>query len=193
MSGAPRVRSMNVQESEVRPVLGPAGNKARSVAAARKPASKPVRKVERAEVTSADEKKSPSPSIESPPHSPSLSAPSIFRRQELLLHSNLSLNASCSSDCSTESFRSRASTGRIGRMSLPNRRKYVVPKPEKLVAKLEKNVPDGISPSSSGNFQGKRRCPWVTPSSGMLSRSLSCHRPFLLTWVSKTSFAKTLK
>ncbi|KAI0511841.1 hypothetical protein KFK09_012475 [Dendrobium nobile] len=47
MSGAPKVRSMNVADSEARPVLGPAGNKARSTSAvARKAGLKPLRKIE---------------------------------------------------------------------------------------------------------------------------------------------------
>ncbi|MQM06963.1 hypothetical protein Taro_039796 [Colocasia esculenta] len=150
-------------QSEARPVLGPAGNKARSVATTRKPASKPSRKVERAEVTSKDGKKSPNSAADSPPLSPSLSAPSISRRQELLLQSNLSLNASCSSDCSTDSYCSRASTGRIGGLRLTSRRKHVLPKSEKIVAKLEKLVPDDTSMSSPEYFYGKRRCAWVTP------------------------------
>lgn len=164
MSGAPAVRSMNMGESEVRPVLGPAGNKARSISTTGKPASKPLRKLEKATVTSPDGRKPPSSANDSPPLSPSPSAPSILRRQELLLHSNLSLNASFSSDCSTDSFRSRASTGRIGASRLTRHRKHVLPRLEKNSPKLEKAVVDLAS--SQGNLQGKKTCSWVTPNVG---------------------------
>ncbi|XP_058067651.1 uncharacterized protein LOC131216999 [Magnolia sinica] len=160
MSGAPKVRSMNVADSEARPVLGPAGNKA-GVLVARKPASKPSRKVERAaEVAEAAEekKKTPPPAVvasSSPPDlMHSLSFPSALRRQEQLLQSNLSLNASCSSDASSTSVRSRASTGRIVRTYPARRRKQSSPKPEKIVS-------DSVS--SQETLQGKKRCAWVTP------------------------------
>ncbi|XP_073013498.1 uncharacterized protein [Typha latifolia] len=144
MSGAPKVRSMNVADSEARPVLGPAGNKARSPSTARKLSPKPS-KVGRA---AAEEKKSPSPSA--------------LRRQELLLRSNLSLNASCSSDASTDSFCSRASTGRIGRPGFPSRRRQSAPKSDKVASKLDKILPDGFTMPPSDFLSGKRRCSWVT-------------------------------
>lgn len=166
MSGAPKVRSMNIAgESEARPVLGPGGNKTRSPSIARKPAAKQMRKVERAETGKKEEKKKESLLVfDSPTLVSSLSAPSsALRRQELLLHSNLSLNASCSSDASTDSFCSRASTGRIGRPSFTNRRRQGVPKPERIAAKLEKIVPDAEVKAPPEFLQGKRRCAWVTP------------------------------
>ncbi|KAI9192895.1 hypothetical protein LWI28_029105 [Acer negundo] len=163
MSGAPRVRSMNVAESETRPVLGPAGNKAGSLST-RKPASKPLRKVEKSpvEVYTAEEKKTHVPSSKGTtalsPKSHSLSVPSVLRRHEQLLQSNLSLNASCSSDASTDSFHSRASTGRLTRSySVGSRKKQFVSKPRSVVS-------DGglDSPPSDGS-QTKKRCAWVTP------------------------------
>ncbi|KAH7569213.1 hypothetical protein ACOSP7_012516 [Xanthoceras sorbifolium] len=163
MSGAPRMRSMNVAESETRPVLGPAGNKAGSLSA-RKPASKPLRKVEKSpgEVNTAEEKKTIAPSskdaVALSPKSHSLSVPSVLRRHEQLLQSNLSLNASCSSDASTDSFHSRASTGRLIRSnSVGSRRKQFVSKPRSVVS-------DGglDSPPSDGS-PTKKRCAWVTP------------------------------
>ncbi|XP_010942091.1 uncharacterized protein [Elaeis guineensis] len=162
MSGAPKVRSVNVEDAEVRPILGPAGNKARLAGTARKPALKPVRKVERAEAGATEEKKASPRAVDSPPLTPTLSASSVLRRHELLIRSNLSLNASCSSDASTDSFCSRASTGRIGRLSLTSRRRQSIPKPEKISVKLEKIVPDGVSLPSPEIVQGKRRCAWVT-------------------------------
>ncbi|XP_073117966.1 uncharacterized protein [Elaeis guineensis] len=164
MSGVPMARSINVEDDEVRPVLGPAGNKARSAGTARKPALKPVRKVERAEVGvgAAEETKASPRAANSPPLTPPFSASSVLRRHELLIRSNLSLNASCSSDASTDSFCSRASTGRIGRPNLTSRRRQSIPKPEKIAAKLEKIVPDGFLLPSPDLVQGKRRCAWVT-------------------------------
>ncbi|KAG1326570.1 hypothetical protein COCNU_01G005040 [Cocos nucifera] len=147
---------MNVEDAEVRPVLGPAGNKARLAGAARKPALKPVRKVERAEVGATEEKAASPRTADSPPPTPTLSASSVLRRHELLIRSNLSLNASCSSDASTDSFCSRASTGRIRRLSLTSRRRQSIPKPEKIAVKLEKIVPDGVSLPSPEIMQGKR-------------------------------------
>ncbi|KAK1554889.1 hypothetical protein Q3G72_018748 [Acer saccharum] len=163
MSGAPRVRSMNVAESETRPVLGPAGNKVGSLST-RKPASKPLRKVEKSPVVvyTAEEKKTLVPSSKGTtalsPKSHSLSVPSVLRRHEQLLQSNLSLNASCSSDASTDSFHSRASTGRLTRSySVGSRRKQFVSKSRSVVS-------DGglDSPPSDGS-QTKKRCAWVTP------------------------------
>ncbi|XWS70404.1 hypothetical protein CRYUN_Cryun03dG0045400 [Craigia yunnanensis] len=161
MSGAPRLRSMNVADSEARPVLGPAGNKAGSLSA-RKPASKPLRKVEKfpVEVTVAEEKKAlPSSTVNSlSPKTHSVSVPSVVRRHEQLLHSNLSLNASCSSDASTDSFHSRASTGRLIRSnSVGSRRKPYASKPRSVVFDG-----GGLDSPPDGSHQ-KKRCSWVTP------------------------------
>ncbi|KAJ6923669.1 GMP synthase [Populus alba x Populus x berolinensis] len=146
MSGAPRVRSMNVADSEARSVLGPTGNtKAGPLTSARKPASKQLRKDGKSpeEVKLGEEKK----------------VLTCFRRHEQLLHSNLSLNASCSSDASTDSFHSRASTGRLIRSNnVGTRRKQYVSKPRSVVS-------DGgleSLPSSDGS-QSKKTCAWVTP------------------------------
>ncbi|CAA6670985.1 unnamed protein product [Spirodela intermedia] len=127
MSGAPTVRSMNLGESEVRPVLGPAGNKARSISTLGKPASKPLRK------------EAPSSANDSPPLSPSPSAPSILRRQELLLHSNLSLNASFRRIVP----RTRSAAGRIHRRWRRRRLTAILRPPRK--------------------SSGQKTCSWVTP------------------------------
>ncbi|KAK8926634.1 hypothetical protein KSP39_PZI018023 [Platanthera zijinensis] len=164
MSGAPKVRSMNVGDLEARPVLVPAGNKARSAAtAARKPASKPLRKMERAEPP--EDKRIAPLFANSPPPSPPMSAPAVLKGQELLLRSNFSLNASCSSDASTDSYCSRASTGRIcRRSSFSARRKKGVSKPEKPPpVKLEKIVADGSVAPAVESLIWKKRCAWVTP------------------------------
>lgn len=169
MSGAPRVRSMNVAESETRSVLGPAGNKTGSLSA-RKPSSKPLRKVEKSPVeVNTAEKKTLLPSSKATstttsalsPKSHSRSVPSVLRRHEQLLQSNLSLNASCSSDASTDSFHSRASTGRLIRSnSVGSRRKPFPSKPRSVVS-------DGglDSPPADGSHT-KKRCAWVTPNTG---------------------------
>ncbi|KAJ8634793.1 hypothetical protein MRB53_009060 [Persea americana] len=159
MSGAPRVRSLNVADAETRPVLGPAGNKTGSIVA-RKPVSKPSRKVEKAAeaaVTAEEKKKAPPPAAAAVASSPPscLSVPSVLRRQEQLLHSNLSLNGSCSSDASSDSVQSRASTGRIMRTSSGRRRKQCV-------SKSEKAGSDSVSVSSQEGVQTKKRCAWVT-------------------------------
>ncbi|XVF89263.1 hypothetical protein PTKIN_Ptkin19aG0116100 [Pterospermum kingtungense] len=160
MSG-PRLRSMNVADSEARPVLGPAGNKAASLSA-RKPASKPLRKVEKSpvETTVAKEKKAlpSSTTVNSlSPKMQSISVPSVLRRHEQLVHSNLSLNASCSSDASTDSFHSRASTARLVRSnSVGCRRKPYASSPRSVVSD------GGLDSPLDGSHQ-KKRCAWVTP------------------------------
>ena len=166
MSGAPRLRSMNVADSEARPVLGPAGNKTGSLGS-RKPASKPLRKAEKSrnEVASAKEKKSCELSSvvnsSSSPQSHSASVSSVLRRHEQLLHCNLSLNASCSSDASTDSFRSRVSTGRLTRSnSLGTTRKRSVSKPRSVAS-------DGVLESAPDGSQSKKRCAWVTHNTGL--------------------------
>ncbi|KAJ6759186.1 GMP SYNTHASE [GLUTAMINE-HYDROLYZING] ISOFORM X1-RELATED [Salix koriyanagi] len=163
MSGAPRVRSMNVADSVARPVLGPTGNNKAGPLSARKPASKQSRKVENSpeEVKLGEEKKALTvPAVCTlSPKSHSLNISSVLRRHELLLHSNLSLNASCSSDASTDSFHSRASTGRLTRSnSAGARRKQYVSRPRSFVSEggLE-------SPPSPDDSQSKKSCTWVTP------------------------------
>ncbi|KAK4344416.1 hypothetical protein RND71_037510 [Anisodus tanguticus] len=153
MSGASRVRSMNVADSEARPVLGPAGNKAQRSPRSRKSISKPMRKtVKSKEEVEMEDKKGhqPFPSLRS------FDVPSILRRQESL-YSNLSLSASCSSDASTDSFHSSASTGRIYRMNSTSSRR------KQLASKSKRIVSDDISDSSIDGFQSKKRCAWVTP------------------------------
>ncbi|GFS34836.1 DNA glycosylase superfamily protein [Actinidia rufa] len=114
MSGAQRVRRTNVADSEFRSVPEPVGNKAERLVSTRKSLTKPLRKMDKSlveEVMGLDEKNGlPSSAIVEPltPQLHSVSIPSVLRR-------NLSLNASCSSDASSDSFHSRASTGRIYR------------------------------------------------------------------------------
>ncbi|CAN1328395.1 Probable GMP synthase [glutamine-hydrolyzing] [Linum perenne] len=168
MSGAPRVRSMNMADSETRPILGPNGNnKAGGVGlslSGRKPSSKPLAmsKVDR----SPEEKKKQTISTStmynsSSHHSPkphTLSASSVLRRHEQLLHSNLSMNASCSSDASTDSFHSRASTGRLVRSYSAGSRRKAVSRTRSVASD------SGLgSPTSPGGSPFKKTCAWVTP------------------------------
>lgn len=171
MSGAPKVRSLNVADSQARPVLVPGGNQARSVAADQKPASKALNKTESPEVATAEnmkkKKKVASPIADLPLIRSSLSAPSVLRKHDWLLQSNLSMNASCSSDASTDSFCSQASTGRIGsRTNLMNNRKQSIPRTGKIVAKAEKNTPDDVAMPIPDLGHGKSKCAWVTANTG---------------------------
>ncbi|XP_070053715.1 uncharacterized protein [Nicotiana tomentosiformis] len=179
MSGGPRVKSMNHADSEVRPVLGPAGNKARSVEL-RKPTEKPIKTNNKpAETEESKGKKfqgaDPLPQSKSPVAASKKcgSVPSILRQQQdhrtLLMRPNLSLNASCSSDASTDSSHSRASTGKLSRGSLTpksGRRKQCSPKVDKSeksgksVGEVESLSPSPVSGDASVI---KKRCAWVTP------------------------------
>uniref|UniRef100_A0ACD5V4V2 Uncharacterized protein n=1 Tax=Avena sativa TaxID=4498 RepID=A0ACD5V4V2_AVESA len=132
-----------------------AGSRTRSVSATRgrKASPRPGRD---AAAAAAEEKKPAAV----PTLLPSLSVPAGMRRQELLLRSGLSLDASCSSDASTDSFCSRASTGRIGRPVFgPRKKKAVSQTDHKLAAMLEREA----GSASPGHASGlKRRCSWVT-------------------------------
>ncbi|XP_057527428.1 uncharacterized protein LOC130806390 isoform X2 [Amaranthus tricolor] len=158
MSGGPRVRSTNLTESEERKVLVSAGNKTRTVIEARKPTVKLQKKVDSSPETESKSKEKKLGQI-TPTLSPpmrNLSAPSILRHGSQLLRGNLSLNASCSSDASSDSSHSRASTGRISRSSVPRiRRKQMVDC---------KVVDDGLGlVSEVDGTCFKKRCAWVTP------------------------------
>ncbi|KAJ8536209.1 hypothetical protein K7X08_034610 [Anisodus acutangulus] len=183
MSGGPRVKSMNDADSEVRSVLGPAGNKARSVEL-RKPVEKPVKTTNKTDNKGPDSEESkgkkfqgadPLPKSKSPVVASKRSGavPSILRQQQdhrsLMMRPNLSLNGSCSSDASTDSSHSRSSTGRLSRGSVTptaGRRKQCSPK----VVKSEKigkpvGKAESLSPSPTPGDASvmKKRCAWVTP------------------------------
>ncbi|TVU15351.1 hypothetical protein EJB05_38869 [Eragrostis curvula] len=130
-----------------------AGSRTRSVSATRgrKPSPRPVRD---AAATAEEKKPAAVPTL-----LPSLSAPAGMRRQELLLRSGLSLDASCSSDASTDSFCSRASTGRIGRPAFGARKKKTVSQTDyRGVSMLER---EGTLAYTDADGV-KRRCAWVT-------------------------------
>ncbi|KAM0917132.1 hypothetical protein ACQ4PT_009755 [Festuca glaucescens] len=135
-----------------------AGSRTRSVSATRgrKASPRPGRDAAASAAAAVEEKKPAAV----PTLLPSLSVPAGMRRQELLLRSGFSLDASCSSDASTDSFCSRASTGRIGRpVSGPRKKKAVSQTDHKLAAMLEREA-GSASPGHSSGL--KRRCAWVT-------------------------------
>ncbi|KAL2464353.1 DNA glycosylase superfamily protein [Forsythia ovata] len=154
MSGAPRERSTNLADSQPRH----AGNKAFRLKNAQKPVLKTLRKVEESikdEGVELDKNKPISVTkLSNPLHS--VSVPSVLRRHELVLHSNLSLSASCSSDASTDSFHSRASTGRMYRTSSTSNWRKQLGSKAKIV------VPNGVPEPLPDDVQVKRRCAWVT-------------------------------
>lgn len=153
---------MNIAESESRPVLGPAGNKAKSVEL-RKSVSKPKNNRVDKPLETDDIKGKKSPALPS-----CNTVPSILRKQQehRVLRSNLSMNASCSSDASSDSSHSRASTGRISRRNMPILRKQYISKNEKVVVTDTGSVESAASADAS---LVKKRCAWVTPNTGMLS------------------------
>lgn len=175
------VKSMNFAEAEARPVLGPAGNKTRSVEL-RKPVVKPkIENTQKPPATGeANGNKSPvalkSPGrtaekIPSPVGSRKSGggAASILRQRQ----PNLSMNASCSSDASTESSHSRASTGRLSRRnSGPTlRRKPQCSSRGEKFEMVEGYVRSVGSESDDASLDGslvKKRCAWVTSNTGTL-------------------------
>lgn len=195
MAGAPRVRSLNiaVPEAEARPVLVPGGNKARSGPAnARKPLPKPVRKAEPAAVGKPEKPVAAAapkaeegakrnavggggggaPKVASPVPSPRRTSPGPpSRRSDAhapLLHPGLPLSASCSSEASAESVRVRAFTGKVEKgRSGPT----AAPKQGKALGKAAESKPVGVefvAPVTPEAVEGKRRCAWVTPTTGEL-------------------------
>ncbi|KAK1429711.1 hypothetical protein QVD17_11928 [Tagetes erecta] len=140
MSGAPRVKSLHVTDSKARSILGLPGSTQTTV-------SKNIdMSLEKGSIGG----KNQGVATSSPPFS-STRVPSILRRQ-------VSLNASCSSDASTDSFQSRASTGRIYRTSSHARGR-------RQLASKTKIVIDSGSEISTDDLQPKKRCAWVTSSS----------------------------
>ena len=92
--------------------------------------------------------------------------------QDAPAHLNLSLSASCSSDASVESLRrGRASGGRTE--SERSWSRPAAPKRGKAVGKVtEKDADDAeavVLPVTPEAVQGKRRCAWVTPTTGEFS------------------------
>nr|GMD75319.1 DNA glycosylase superfamily protein isoform 1 [Ipomoea batatas] len=147
MSGATRVRSKNVSDSEEMAVYGPAGNKSQKSVGVQRPLSKPLKKGEKAAYEGDMVEKDKS------------GVQSMLRRHEFLMHSNLSLSASCSSDASTDSFRSRASMGQIYRTSSASPRWKQSSSRSKVVVSDSSHSPDSV--------HSKKRCAWVTPNTDL--------------------------
>lgn len=153
---------MNLADSDsLRPVLGPTGNTARSVDL-RKPTAKLEKPVE---IIQSKGKNSPALS---PPQRDSKLMPCVLRKQQggrKVFSSNLSMNASCSSDASSDSSHSRASTGRIARRSVPNLRRQSAPRIGRTGGG---NVEASEAMESSRNDSlAKKRCAWVTSNTGI--------------------------
>lgn len=166
MSGKAGIRSMNMADSELRPVLWMGGNKAGSLNDDKNPTVKLLKKTEKSkgEVVTVDDSNDallPAIHVKTSPLAHSVSVPSILRRHESLLSSNLSLNASCSSDASTDSFHSRASTGRMCRTSNKTSRK------KQLASKARNGVvQNGVPESLTEGVQAKTRCAWAAVCTG---------------------------
>ncbi|GER39310.1 DNA glycosylase superfamily protein [Striga asiatica] len=175
MSGPPKVKPTNFSELEARPVLGPAGNKPGPVEL-RKPALK--LKCEKTEQTpveapAADGAKGNKSPVAFPEKIPSSAG---FRRNSSSAGSilsqrppNLSLNASCSSDASSDSTRSRASTGTIARRTMnlapPVKKKQQGSLKGKRVESVEGNgkcVGSECDGYAEDGALVKKRCAWVT-------------------------------
>lgn len=157
MSGASRIRTRNITDRRVLHT-----NKIKH--------SKPVRKADEAEAAvelkfteannnedDENKKKMAPPNTASrfsPPTMLSSSRVLRGRKEELM---GLSLSA-CSSNCSSKTFRGRsASTEGMRSVKKDGRRRQQsLPRP------------DGIAVRSPQIFQGKIRCPWITPNSGMI-------------------------
>lgn len=167
MSGPPRLRSMNIADTDSRPVLGPTGNKARPTDNG-KPASKPLKKAEKP--SQGTEKKAV---VRLPKPQPMILKQQQEHHQTLL---NSSMSASCSSDASsTESSHS----GRAARRSVPPlRRKHFGSKAEKVERTeieshlVKKAIANEVTEDSTDCVESKRRCGWITPYTGTF-----CFRP----------------
>lgn len=142
--------NVTVGDTDARPVLVPAGNKARPTDG-RKPLKKPA------------------PETEKKPANPQCAVlPAAILKQRQSHHQvvlkNLSMNASCSSDASsTETDSSNHSSGASssGKVVRRVKKKLVGLKIEKVVSTDAVAVPVEID--SSDSLEDKKRCAWVTP------------------------------
>lgn len=155
MSGPPRVRSMNVTvgDSDSRPVLVPAGNKVCTVKKVKKPVPETEKKSsEEAVMNSQCE----------------LVTPVASKRQgshRLVGMKSVSMNASCSSDASsTGSSTYSSGMSSSGKVASRGRKKQVGLKVEKVSIDA---VAVPVEVDLSVGLEGKKRCAWVTPNSGI--------------------------
>ncbi|EYU21733.1 hypothetical protein ABFS82_09G084800 [Erythranthe guttata] len=168
MSGPPRVKLMTSAELEARPVLGPTGNKARSVELRKPMLKSKSEKAQRAQdVDDSKGKKSPT-ALQLPETKPEkIPSPVGFMKNgrsaaSFFMQRSMSLNVSCSSDASSDSSHSRASTGRIswrsGTPTPPLKRNQQSSFKRERIEKIvggEGEVVDGAAVV-------KKRCAWVT-------------------------------
>ncbi|KAK4763097.1 hypothetical protein SAY86_008865 [Trapa natans] len=169
MYGVPRIRSKDIEDSESRLVLGPTGNNASPLGSQRF-ALKSLRRIDRSpednKISKEKGNQSRAVTNTSSPKSHLASAPTMLRRYQQLLQSDVSLNASCSSDASTDSFQSRASTGRLMRStSLSSRRKPHISKSRSVVS--DGGLDFGLDSPPPIGLQMKK-CAWVTPNTDPL-------------------------
>lgn len=164
---------MNLPEQETRPVLGPAGNKARSVVELHKAKAEKMQKP--SVIDEHKGKKSPVSTAAAALLPKEKVSPVGLRknvgRATSILTANLSMNASCSSDASTDSSHSRASTGGISRRSAPPSRRKQQCSPRGV--KVERIEGDGKMVGSDceglvavDGGVSKKRCAWVTSNTG---------------------------
>ncbi|KAK4764353.1 hypothetical protein SAY87_013791 [Trapa incisa] len=169
MYGVPRIRSKDIEDSESRLVLGPTGNNASPLGSQRF-ALKSLRRIDRSpednKISKEKGNQSRAVTNTSSPKSHLASAPTMLRPYQQLLQSDVSLNASCSSDASTDSFQSRASTGRLMRStSLSSRRKPHISKSRSVVS--DGGLDFGLDSPPPIGLQMKK-CAWVTPNTDPL-------------------------
>ncbi|KAJ4754993.1 DNA glycosylase superfamily protein [Rhynchospora pubera] len=142
-------------DTEARPVLVPGGNKTRPV----KPVpSKPISKPSNQQMMKS---KDPIDPITKNPSSPISNPRSIPKKKEVSRRRNLSLDGSCSSEASIDSFCSRPSSGSTSK----SRRAYSMTQPKKEVGKkadIGKEEKEMVSAASQEFVEVKRRCSWVT-------------------------------
>lgn len=158
---------MNVSDSDSRPVLVPAGNKAHTTDV-RKASSKPVKKQEENNEVKEEKNKQ---ALNSNSQCVSLPKKILKHQDHHDLHHgvfNLSMNASCSSEASTATTDSSTSSGRLVR---------AVKKKKNGGLKVgidNVGVSDGnvVVVESCGGLEGKKRCAWITTNTGTLVGSL---------------------
>ncbi|CAI8601411.1 unnamed protein product [Vicia faba] len=158
MSGPPRVRSMNVTvgDSDSRPVLVPAGNKVCTVKKVKKPAPETEKKSSEAVMNSQC----------------GLVTPVVLKRREshrLVGMKTVSMNASCSSDASsTGSSTYSSGMSSTGKVVRHGRKKQVGLKVDKVSIDA---VAVPVEVDSRVGLEGKKRCAWVTPNTGVETKS----------------------
>lgn len=164
------------EETESRQVLAPAGNKGRSVeqrksSSLSKPKSELLLDNKQPQKTGGTKGKNAPSSLEvTNPPPQSNNVPSILRRK-MGLKLNVSLNASCSSDASSDSSRSRPSTGKSSRRNV--KLTHIQSQRNQCGSKSDKVVNNnGTADSLQLDSPEKKRCAWVTPTTGMLVFSL---------------------